>query len=370
MKATFDREALLNSFQTAAAVAPSRSPKPILQNVKLEAARDGALLLATDLEIGMRVDVAGGHVDVAGSAILPIQRFGSILRESTDAQLRLESDGQTTLVRGERSEFRLQAEDPSQFPAVAAFEETAYHELPGRVLRQLVRRTVFATDNESSRYALGGVLVELTAERIIAVGTDGRRLAKMEAPAQGVGGHQTGDQTTIVPSRAMQLIERSLTDDEEVRLAVRANDVLVRSSRVTILTRLVEGRFPRWRDVFPSRAGTRKIELVSGPFFAAVRQAAIITSEDSRGVDFSFADGKLVLSGRSAQVGQARVEFPVAYDGNPVSITLDPRYLAEFLRVLDPETVITFDLKDSDSAALCTTADGYGYVVMPLARER
>lgn len=371
MKFTCEREKLLAAFLTASSVAPTRSPKPILQNVKLELTGDSAVLMATDLEIGIRVEVAGVQVDAPGAAVLPKDRVGSILRESSDAVLRIESDGQGTTIRGDRSEFRLQAENPDEFPVVTAFEETAYHELPARVFRELVKRTVFATDTESSRYALGGVLLELAEDKITAVGTDGRRLAKMEAPSKSIGGHQSGDQMTIVPTKAMQLIDRALGDAEgEVRIATRPNDVLVKSNRVTIYSRLVEGRFPKWRDVFPARSLPEQIEMVVGPLHAAVRQAAIFTSEDSRGVEFSFDDGRLVLSGRAAQVGQSRVEIPVPFESKALAITLDPRYMIDFLRVLDPEKSFTLELKDPESAAVCRTDDGYGYVIMPLARER
>ncbi len=371
MKITCDREKLLAAFQTAAAVAPSRSPKPILQNVKLEARADSVTLLATDLEIGVRVDVSNVQVEAAGTAVLPIARFSSILRESSDASLLVATDGQNLVVSGQHSEFRLPAENPDEFPAVTSFSESKYHVLPARLFKELVRRTAFATDNESSRYALGGVLLELSEKEIIAVGTDGRRLAKMAGPAHAVGGHQTGDNTTIVPTKAMHLIERALTDgDAEIHIAARANDILVKSPRATFYSRLVEGRFPRWRDVFPQRSGGKQIELNVGPFHAAVRQAAIVTSDESRGVDFTFGQGKATLSGRAADVGQSRVELPISFDGDEVGITLDPRFLSDFLKVLDPEKVFTLELKDSESAAVCSTDDGYGYVIMPLARDR
>ena len=308
---------------------------------------------------------------VPGSAILPLHRFGSILRESSDAALHLESDGKATTVRGERSEFKLPAENPQEFPAVADWNEKSFHELPARLLRELIKRTIFATDNESSRYALGGVLLEMTADKVTGVGTDGRRLAKMEGPAQSVGGHLTGDAMVIVPKHSLQLMDRILAeDDAEVQVSARHNDILVRSPRAVIYSRLVEGRFPKWRDVFPQRTGVSKVDLTVGPLYSAVRQAAIVTSEESRGVDFAFESGMLVLSGRVADVGQSHVELPIAYDGPPISITLDPRYVSDFLKVLDPEKVVTIELKDAESAAVCLTDDGYGYVIMPLARDR
>src|SRR5688572_15923394 len=107
MKIICNREKLLHAFQTVAAIAPARSPKPILQNVKMEVSSDAATLMATDLEVGIRYDVAGIEVETPGAAVLPVVRFGSILRESSDATFRIESDNDGTTIRGERSQFKL-----------------------------------------------------------------------------------------------------------------------------------------------------------------------------------------------------------------------------------------------------------------------
>lgn len=371
MKISCDREQLLQAFQTVAAVAPARSPKPILQNVKLDVADQGAHLTATDLEIGIRHAVTGVDVLAAGAVVLPVTRFGSILRESTDQTLHIESDGSGATIRGERSKFQLPAENPAEFPPVASFTEANYFVAPARLLRELIRRTVFATDNESSRYALGGVKLEFEGAQLTAIGTDGRRLARMIGPITAQGEPPAIQQNTIVPTRAMQLIERALApQDAEVQLAVRGNELLVHSPRATISARLLEGRFPDWRKVFPERGSGTPIELAAGPTYAAVRQAAIVTSEESRGIDFTFGDGMLVLAGQAAEVGQSRVELPIGYDGREITITLDPRFVVDFLKVLDAERTFTLELRDSESAAVCTTDDGYGYVIMPLARDR
>ncbi len=136
MKVTCDREALLAAAQTAAAVAPTRSPKPILQNIKFEVS-DGAaaILLATDLEVGIRIQkFLAFRSTWAGK--LPCCRWAASarsMRESSDESLRLESDGGSTLVRGEWSELNFSpAENPQEFPAVADFNESAFHELSCR----------------------------------------------------------------------------------------------------------------------------------------------------------------------------------------------------------------------------------------------
>ncbi len=370
MKITFDREQFLAAFQTAAAVAPRNSPKPILSNVKLEVNDQGGVLLATDLEVGVRMNVEGIETERPGAAVLPVARFGSILRECNDERLTLEADSQGAVVRGARSEFNLPGADPGEFPTFAPFSEEKYHEVPARLLRELIRRTVFAADVDTGRFALQGVLVEMDEKSIITVATDSRRLAKMEGPANSVNGHSNKGMMTIVPARAMQLIERAVADgDAEVQIAARSNDILVRSPRATITSRLVEGRFPKWRDVFPVRPKAVKIELTVGPIFQALRQAAIVTDQESQGVDFTFAEGTLVLSGRAAEIGRSRIETPIPYDGPKVELTLNHKYVADFFKVLDPEKTFTVEVVDADSAALFTTDDGYAYVVMPLSRE-
>jgi DNA polymerase-3 subunit beta len=382
MKLRLTREPLLSALQSAAAVIPTRSPKPVLGNVKIEAQGGesggaGAVVSATDLEVGIRIELESVEQGAAGAVLLPSGRLMAIVRESQPGTVfDIHSDGSAVVVKAPRSEFRLPAEDPLEFPSVVTFPGEPCFEVTQPLFRELVKRTVFATDNESSRYALGGVLLELAAAAegretggVIAVGTDGRRLAKMEGPAGSSGG-SPADAQPIVPARAMQLVERCLADaTQPVRLAVRANEIIVKTGPTTVSAQLVAGRFPRWRDVFPERSEAAKVKVVAGPLLAAVRQAAIVTSEQSKGVDFVFEPGQLVLSGRSAESGESRIELPIEHAGPAVRIKLDPRFMSEFLRVLDGATTVTLEITDAQSACVCRTEDGYGYVIMPLAAD-
>jgi DNA polymerase-3 subunit beta len=370
MRFRCQRESLLASFQIAATVVPARSPKAILKNIRIDVSPQSAMVMATDMEVGIRMEVTDINVEAPGSFVAPVSLFGSILRENSDDQLWIEADASGTVVSGEHSVFRMPHQNPDEFPVVAAFGETAYHEVPSRMFRELIRRTVFATDQENSRYALGGVLLEMDEQKITGVATDGRRLAKMEGIAHAVGGHTTANAMTIVPTRAMNLMEKALSDaDAEIQIAARGNDILVKSPRTTIFSRLVEGRFPRWRDVLPVRSNSIKLAMPVGPLYSALRQAAIFTDNETRGIDFTFGGGTLLLRAAVAEAGNSRVEIPISYSGDPVVLALDNRYVADFLRVLDPEASITVDFVDSESAALFATEDGYGYVVMPMARE-
>jgi DNA polymerase-3 subunit beta len=232
---------------------------------------------------------------------------------------------------------------------------------------------MFATDVESTRYALGGVLVELSDESITMVGTDGRRLARMVAPAEAENGAQPPSGSPVIPVKALKLIDRNLDDPElAVHIAVQAGSaVLIRTSDqgAIIYSRLVEGRFPRYQDVFPASVEIR-IPLDVALLRQAVEQASIVTSDESRGVDFRFASDMLTLSSQAADVGSSQVTMPIHHDGPAVEITFDPRYLTDALKTIDDGTQITAELIDHKNAAVFKTEDNYTYVVMPLTRDR
>lgn len=383
MKAHCDRLGLLNAFAMVASVAPSRSPKPILQNLKFIVDEDGATLMATDLEVGIRHRVLGVDVDSPGSVILPTAKFGSILKAWDDDEVHLSTDDQHLHVRGARSKYKLGLEDPALFPESPEFDAAdAYFEVAPALLRTAIRRTVFATDVESARYALGGILVEHEAKsnRLTFVATDGRRLARMVIDAAVAG--DVGDAEAsplpstikpVIPVKAAKLIDKvvgGLAEDDAapIHLAFDRAAVSVRTESATIYARLVEGRFPRYTDVFPTSYAT-KIPLIAGSFRRAVEQAAIATADESRGVDFVFEVGNLKLSASAADVGAADVELPIDYDGIPARFALDPRYILDALATVGPETRFDCSANDPSSAVLFESPDDYSYVAMPLTRD-
>ena len=368
MKLKCPRNLLAAAFQTVGGVVPSRTPREILKNVKLIVADKQATLIGTDQEVGIRYHLPEVETDSAGEVLLPTQRVQQILREITDDVLDLQVEDGTLWIRAGSAEFRLSTEDPAEFPDVEGFADDNYHTVPGKTLKQLIQRTIFSCDVESTRYALGGVQMELSRDQITLAATDSRRLAVIRAACSSQGSVSEEVARPVIPSKAMQLIERSIGDDTEVCIAVRNNDVLVRSGNSTIYSRLVEGRFPRWQDVIPTDYQA-KIDLLVGPFHSAVRQAMIVTDEESRGVDFAFGDGTLKLSSQAADVGASTIQLPIGYDGEEIVVTFDPRFVAEFLKVLDPSAQVTLNLIDAASAAVFTAPENYTYVVMPLARD-
>ena len=370
MKLHCHRPSLATAFQIVSGVVPSRTPKDILKNVKMLVADGKATLIGTDQEVGIRYEIPGIETDSAGEVLLPTNRVISILRELQHDAVDLELTDDAVWIRAGQSEFRLSSEDSAEFPPVAGFEDEKFFTVSAKSLKEQIRRTIFATDVESTRYALGGVLMEFGSDKITLAATDSRRLAVVSTSCQSHGVDDVPNAQPVIPAKAMALIEKSIPEEaDDVQIAVHANDVVVKAGESTIYSRLVEGRFPRYSDVIPKEFKS-SIDMVVDPFHAAVRQAQIVTNEESRGVDFTFSNGSLTLTSVAADIGQSKVEMPISYEGEELTITFDPRFIADFLRILGPETAIKLQLIDSESAAVMRTDDGYTYVIMPLSRDR
>jgi len=373
MKLIVNRKAFSETLGLAAAVAPNSTPKDILKYVHLAAGPDGVSLTATDQEIGIKADVdpAACEISEPGSTLLPTKRVQQMVRETTDETIVLNAEGKKGRLtfKGAHAEFALSVPDVEEFPLGNYEIGPAHRTLKAADLRRLIAHTVFATDVESTRYALGGVLVNFEGTTCTLAATDSRRLAVDSGPCETVGEiPEPSGESPVIPAKGMDILARTL-GATDARVDLRKHDVLIDCGQATVYTRLVEGRFPRWQDVIPKEFNA-ELELIAGPLHAVVRQAMIVTSEESRGVDFTFEpDGRLVLKSVSADVGTSEVELPISYSGPQLMATFDPRFIAEFLKVLNPEDLLTWKLIDGESAALLSAGDSYRYVIMPLSRE-
>lgn len=365
MKLRCSRQEMLTALQLVNTAVAGHYHRPVLHNVKAVAADDHCSLLATDLEIGIKRDVSGIPVEETGEALLPASRTLAIFREAQDEELVIETSSQTTTVRGGSTEFELGSEDPSAFPEFPSVNGEGYSEIGSDVLKTLIRRTLFAAATESPRYAITGTLWEFDANLLRLVATYGRRLAIAESPCT-THGNPINKGPHVVPTKAMHLLEKNLPDSSDlVRVTLRPNEALFQTGPATIYSRLVEGRFPAYKDVLPKKT-LIKVPLVAGPFHSSIRQAAVMTEQETKRVLCSFKPKMLILEAQSPDAGRSHVELPIDYTGKPVDIAFHPKNLTDVLRALDPSDELTLSMSDGKSPGLFRFGDNYSYLVMPL----
>lgn len=371
MKIQCNREQLLKAFLAVAGVAPARGAKEILSNVKFVAGPDGLCLHATDMELWIISPVEGVDVLKPGSALLPVGRFGQILKEMPDESVTIDSDETQIQVQGAHSQFKLPSANPDEYPSVKTFDADNYHGVMSRILANAIKKTVFATDPDSSRFALGGVKIELEGNEGRMVGTDGRRLGCVTFGVTPINGHSTEKiASVIIPSRASAIIQRACDSfSGECRVNCTTNEISVDCGGVVIGSRLVEGRYPNWRQVIPTRnEDWSKVEIAAGPFGSIIRQAAIVADKETRGLDFTFGDGTLIVGAQASELGQSTIEMPIEWDGNRLKIRLDYRFMSDFVKVLDAEDKMFVELASATQPCVMSS-EGYEYVCMPMALD-
>ena len=373
MKVLINRAALVEALGLAGSVVLARTPKPVLTCVKLTAGAvgdkgaKGLTLVATDMEIALQDTLMQVDVTEPGVALIPAAKLSEIVNSSPDDTLTLETTAETTTIKGSDSFFKVFGYNAEEFPPVAGFEGTADFSLSAGALRRLLDRTRFAAAREMTRYAINGVLFEKRGKNLMLVATDGHRLAQTRDDVTVDGGK---DLTAVVPIKAINLIDRLLTDPEQtVSLQFKENKLFVQVSNeggvtVTMSTSLVEGTFPPYGDVIP-KDSDKKVTMNRERFASAVRRAALLTNEESKGVRLSFGSNTLSISSRAPEMGEAKIDMPVEYSGEAIEIGFNPAYLQDALKVSDGEEV-SFEMKTPNKPGLLRSGPGFLYVVMPV----
>jgi DNA polymerase-3 subunit beta len=366
MKVIAQTSALQEALALAGSIVMARTPKPVLQCVKLIASKDGdtssLILLATDMEAACRYHITAVQVEEEGEVLVPAERLNGIVRESAEEEsLSLETDKDACHVRGSGSHFKIFTYDPGEYPAVADFEGEGDFEVPAETLSTMIARTLFAAAKAHSHYAMSGVLWEATGKKLQLVATDGHRLAQAKGALAKTAAR---DVRAIVPAKLMSLIQRVAEGEEVLSVKVDDNQILVRTARAVLISSLVTGNFPKYGDVIPQQC-ERKATIKTGEFEHSVRLAALLANEESRGVRVSFTETQAVLSSRSPDAGEAEVTCPIRLDGGAIDMAFNPAFLIDVLRVVETDE-ISLEMSASLKPAVLKSGSDFLYVVMPV----
>ena len=364
MKANFNRSALAEALNLLTSVVPSRTPKPILRCVQITADEKEVRMCATDLEVGINYLISEVQVDKPGEVIVPADRLAAIVRESVDEVLVLEAAEGACKITGADSHFTIYGHEPGQYPIVPDFEGAGDIKISLSNLQAGIEQCLFAAAKESSRYAINGVLWEIKDKKLMLVATDGRRLARCRVSLAAAPKGEV-PANILVPGKAMGLLDKiGAGEKDAVTIKLIDNQILISCANVVISSNLVEGNFPKYEDIIPTDYD-KKLTLSTEAVLSAVRRASLLTSEESKGIKLSLEKGKMVFSSRAPETGDAQVDMPVDYKGEPIEIGFSPQFLIDVLRVIKtPE--FDFELGQSDRPGLIKSGTNFLYVLMPI----
>jgi DNA polymerase-3 subunit beta len=370
MKVTLERTALLKALGHVHRIVERRNTIPILSNVLIEARQGRLTLKATDLDIEA-TESAPADVAQEGATTAPAHVLYEIVRklpEGAQASLEMSGEAGQLLLRSGRARFHLQCLPSTDFPDLTAGDLSHRFTLTAADLKKLIDNTQFAISTEETRYYLNGIFLHATevegAAKLRAVATDGHRLARVELPAPAGAMGMPG---VIVPRKAVSEIQKLIEDaTQEVIVELSAVKARFQFGDVVLTTKLIDGTFPDYGRVIPTRNELRLV-VDKEPFERAVDRVSTISSERGRAVKLSIADGRMVLSVNNPDSGSASEELEVEYDSAPIDIGFNARYLLDIADQLSGDTAL-LKFSDPGSPTIIQDRDGSAalFVLMPL----
>jgi DNA polymerase-3 subunit beta len=366
MNLTISKEQIINGLQAVQNVVSTRTTLPILSNVLLRAENDRLELTATDLDVTVACGVEA-KVKKPGATTVPVKKLFGIIRELANLDIDIEVDEKhNCTVRSGASFYKINGLSADEFPPLQKFKEDKKVVLSQETLRGMMKKTSFAISTDESRYVLNGNFISLKDHKMTMVATDGRRLALVDEEMD-VSEASQGE--FIVPAKAVNELNRLLQDKGEVELRYVDNQASFtlkddKGSSILIVTKLIEGNYPNYRQVIPAETKER-ISLVREEFLHALRRAEIMTSEKSNSVKLSFGKNKLEITANSPDVGEAKETLAINYKGPEMAIAFNPKYMIDPLNALANDEVF-LELIDELSPGVLKINGPFLYVVMPM----
>lgn len=362
---TANRNSILRPLQIVSGIVERRQTLPILANILIRKQGGEVSFLSTDTEIQITTHAQVGAGEDDGATTVAARKLLDILRSLSDsADVSMTLSNKRLTVQSGKARFSLQTLAAEDFPTVAPLETAgAVAVLPQKTLRHLLNMVHFSMAQQDIRYYLNGLLLVVDSKKIIAVATDGHRLAFCEVETD----QECSRQEVIIPRKTILELQRLLEEsDEPVQLEITGNQIKLNFNDIELISKLVEGKFPDYSRVLPK--GYKNNFLIDREtLLRALQRTAIMTSDKFKGVRCVVAPGSLKISSTNADQEEAVEELEIDYGGDSIDIGFNVTYLLDVLNNLRSAQV-RLELGDANSSVLITVPDepDFKYVVMPM----
>ncbi len=361
MKFTISKEPLLKGLQAVLPVISTRTTLPILYNVLLRIEKGTLSLVTTDLSISIKYDLA---IDASKScaSTFHARRLHDIIRELPNENIEIDIDDKdTAAIHCGSSSYKVLGISADEFPPLPPFETAHSFSMPQATFKEMLKKTIYAASTDESRQVLSGTFLSFKDQKLTMVATDGRRLAMVEQEMEIPGDAQTD---IIIPTKAVNELIRTLKDEDILKIKILPNLVLFDTGTITLISKLIDGNYPNFRQVIPTQCEER-VSVDRESLLIALKRVALITNEQYPSVKVSFNKNQIHVSAVTPDVGEAQESVPIKYTGKSIAMAFNPEFLMAPLRNLTSDEV-KIELVDELSPAIVKCDIPFLYVLMPL----
>lgn len=364
MKFSIAKDEILSELQLLQGIVEKRNTMPILANILIVAEENHVELTGTDLEVGLKTHFPAeveetGAITVSGKKIFEIVKS---LSGAIDVRFEQNENNMLEITSG-ASQFKVLCLPKEDYPQVPEPRFEKNIALPLEKCKDMIDR-VYCAITQEQRYYLNGALMILKDGSIELISTDGHRLAYTFFPMESL---QVGQEIRGIVSKKT-LNELRKFDDSDLIFDMDENNLFFRVQARTLISRVIEGKFPNFEAVIPED-NPHTVLLDREEIADAIRRVSLLSTERSKGIKFSIQKDRIVLFSSNPELGEARDEVGIEYEGTEFDIGFNAQYLLDFLTTVKSEKV-RIELKDENSAILMRTDEDdeidYKYVLMPM----
>jgi DNA polymerase-3 subunit beta len=363
MDFNIEKREFLKGLGLMQSVVGRKTTLPILSHILMQWEKDSLYLTGTDLETGIREEL-NASIHQSGKASVSAKKIYEIVRELPEETIHIQKkENHWMTLQCGKSIFNLTGLDPEEFPSLPTYQEEYFSKISTKLVKEMIEKTVFAASNEESRYHLNGILFVQKKEsagpsgtekgekgvfRMVA--TDGHRLSLFDRESQPIHGLENG---IIIPKKGVSEVKKIMGDQdegEEMEIYFDKTHGFFKMGKTLIAIRLIDGEFPEYEQVIP-KGNNKKVVMEKARIYGCLRRVSTMASERVEGIKLSLNKNKIELSSYHQDFGDAKEEVEVVYEGDPLEIGFNARYLMEALNVIDQEEV-TLELKDEGSPGI------------------
>lgn len=371
MRITCAKDKLNHAVQTVQKAVAAKATLPILSGIYL-AAQDGKLQLqATDYEIGISCTI-DAQVAIPGRIVLSGRYFQELVKRlpGDTVELACSSEDRTIKITAGSSEFNLLSLPAEEFPVLKPlFDKTSgitCFTIKDNVLKDLIKRTVFACAVEESRPIFTGALLELTEQDVRMVATNTHRLALKKSPAEGTA---NANLKIIIPSKVLNELARLLTSELPVDVTIgwEKNKVAFSFEDVYLESRLIEGQYPDYNRVIPPDFGTTAT-LNTALFMDAVERVSLMAKDGEYNIiKFQFNANELIITSNNPDIGKAYESIPITTVGTEIVIAFNVKYVTDILKNIGAsELLFSLNTPLSPASLRPINDENYTYIITPV----
>lgn len=359
----------LNSLQN---ITNKKGTLAILSNVLLETTNDGLILTGTDLEVGLRLFVPA-EIQGEGSLTLPSKKIFEIVRESGSESITIEeTDNSWVVINAGLSTYNLAGMDSQEFPEFPDYEEDTFIAFESFIFLELIEKIIYSIANEQENiYSLTSVLFE--KEKIDGrnylkmVSSDGHRLSIMSKDVAADLDSLNLNEVTLIPKKGVQEWKKFCENRDTIEVSFEEKQLVLRDDGAVMVIRLKHGEFPQYSAIIDAVQLTNCLKINRIPFLDSLKRINLFTEDIFHTIQLQVEQETMILSSQNADLGNAKDEQTISYDGEPLTLGFNCRYFIETLQVMECETVEAY-INSNSSPCLMKSDDDQGFIsiIMPM----